>query len=103
MARVGGNPNLPKIDSARAKELNKLSVESRKRKIELKEELLMLLSKGDTTERMSLSLIQKAIDGDVKAFEVIRDTIGQKPVERQEIKQVDTDWYIETTEEEKEE
>lgn len=102
MARVGGNPNLPKIDSERAKELNKLSVESRRRKIELKEELLMLLSKGDTTERMSLSLIQKAIDGDVRAYEVIRDTLGQKCPEKQEVKIVDTDWFIENAEEETE-
>jgi hypothetical protein len=31
------------------------------------------------------SLIKRAISGDVKAFEVIRDTIGEKPVVKQEI------------------
>ena len=48
----------------------------------LKEELLLLLSKGDIQEKMSLSMIAKALNGDVKAFEVIRDTIGEKPVEK---------------------
>lgn len=100
MSCKGGNPNLPKIDSARAKELNKLSQESRARRKALKDELLMLLSKGQTQEHMSLALIQKALDGDVKAFEVIRDTIGEKPVERQEVRQVDTDWFIEVDEKE---
>lgn len=45
----------------------------------LREELLLLLAKGDTQERLSLSLIQKAIKGDTKAYEVIRDTVGEKP------------------------
>ena len=50
----------------------------------LKEELLLLLSQGDTQEEMSLSLIQQALNGNVKAFETIRDTIGEKPVEKVE-------------------
>lgn len=33
-------------------------------------------------ELISLALIKKALAGDVKAFETIRDTIGQKPVEK---------------------
>ena len=45
----------------------------------LKEELLLLLSQGDTQEKISLSLIQEALSGNTKAFEVIRDTIGEKP------------------------
>ena len=48
----------------------------------LKEELLLLLSEGDTQKKISLSLIQQALDGNTKAFEVIRDTIGEKPVEK---------------------
>ena len=50
----------------------------RKRKT-LREELLALLEQGDTQNRLSLSIIQKAMTGDTKAFEVIRDTIGEKP------------------------
>ena len=45
----------------------------------LKEELLLLLSQGNTQEKISLSLIQEAVNGNTKAFEVIRDTIGEKP------------------------
>lgn len=51
----------------------------------LKEELLLLLSSGDTQEKMSLAIIQEALNGNVKAFESIRDTIGEKPRENQEI------------------
>ena len=58
--------------------------EIRRARKTLKEELLLLLSKGDTQEKMSLSMIAKALNGDVKAFEVIRDTIGEKPVEKLE-------------------
>ena len=36
---------------------------------------------------MSLALISKALTGDTKAFEVIRDTIGEKPKEQIEQKQ----------------
>ena len=32
-------------------------------------------------EQPSLSLLMKATSGDTKAFEVIRDTIGEKPKE----------------------
>ena len=31
------------------------------------------------------ALIKKAANGDTKAFEVIRDTIGEKPTDKQEI------------------
>lgn len=48
----------------------------------LKEELLLLLANGDTQERISLALIQKAMNGDTKAFEVLRDTIGEKQVDK---------------------
>lgn len=48
----------------------------------LKEELLLLLSEGNTQKEISVSLIQEAIKGNTKAFEVIRDTIGEKPVEK---------------------
>ena len=34
---------------------------------------------------MSLALIQKALSGDPKAFEVVRDTIGQKPIDKMQV------------------
>ena len=60
----------------------KKSVEVRRARKTLKEELLAILSNGNTQERMSLSILEKALGGDVRAFEVIRDTIGEKPVEK---------------------
>lgn len=53
----------------------------------LKEELLLLLAEGDTQKKISLALIQKALQGDTKAFEVIRDSTGQRCVEKVEITQ----------------
>ena len=47
----------------------------------LKEELLLLLSQDNFQEKISLALLQKATTGDTKAFEVIRDTVGEKPKE----------------------
>lgn len=57
------------------------SGKARKERKALKEELLILLSQGNTQEKISLSLIKEAMKGNTKAFEVIRDTIGEKPVE----------------------
>lgn len=65
-----------------AKRAGKASVESRRRKKTLREELLAILSDGDTQNRVSLALVQQALLGNVKAFETLRDTIGQKPVEK---------------------
>lgn len=48
----------------------------------MKEELLILLEQGNTQEKISLSLIQEALGGNIKAFEVIRDTIGEKPTDK---------------------
>ena len=63
------------------------SVEARRKRKTLKEELLLMLSDGDIQEKISLALINEAINGNnagsvTKAFEVLRDTIGERPVER---------------------
>ena len=60
------------------------SGEVRRGRKTLKEELLAILSSGDMQERMSLSILEKALSGDVRAFEVIRDTIGEKPIDKVE-------------------
>lgn len=60
-----------------AEATNKLRAERKT----LREELLALLSQDNFQERISLSLLMKATSGDTKAFEVIRDTIGEKPKE----------------------
>lgn len=55
----------------------------------------MLLSEGDNNRRMSLAIFERALNGDTKAFEVIRDTIGEKPKEEIEVKDVTPKWFKE--------
>ena len=81
-----GNPqNLRVPTSEQARKYGRLggkkSAANAKARKTLKEELLALLSDGDTQSKVSLALIQQALLGNVKAFETIRDTIGQKPVD----------------------
>lgn len=61
------------------------SAKARKERKTLKEELMLLLSTGNTQEKISLALIQEALAGNVKAFETIRDTIGEKPKDNLEV------------------
>jgi hypothetical protein len=77
-----------------ASKAGKASGEARRARKTLKEELLLLLSDGDIQNRLSLALIDEALNGNkagsvTKAFEVIRDTIGEKPVDKVENKNVD--------------
>jgi hypothetical protein len=67
------------------------SAESRRQKKNLRLALEMLLEKdfkdkeGKTitgAEAITAKLFQQAMNGNVKAFETLRDTVGQKPVER---------------------
>ena len=59
---------------------------ARRRKKALKEELITLLETLDkeghsVQEKISFALIKEASKGNVRAFEVIRDTIGEKEPE----------------------
>lgn len=67
------------------------SQKKRKERKALKEELLILLAKGNTQKKISLALIKQALDGNTKAFEIIRDTIGEKPIDKME---ADVDFNI---------
>lgn len=69
----------------RASKAGKASGQKRRERKELREELLLLLEDGDTQQRLCTALLQKAFDGDVRAFEMIRDTIGEKPIDKKEI------------------
>ena len=40
---------------------------------------------------MAVAILKKALKGDTKAFELIRDTIGEKPAERITLAQIDQD------------
>lgn len=75
----------------RAVEAQKKAVAARNKRKTLREELLALLS-GDITDKkgrtvqaqtaMSNAILKEALSGNTKAFEVIRDTIGEKPVDK---------------------
>ena len=63
------------------------SGEVRRERKQLKDTLLYLLSvdiKPDETvqEGICQALLNQALKGNLRAFETIRDTIGEKPVER---------------------
>jgi len=57
----------------------KASGEARRARRTLKEELLLMLSDPEVQEKLSAAIMKKGMDGDIRAFEVIRDTIGEKP------------------------
>lgn len=70
------------------------SGESKRRMKTFKEELQALLAmdiedangnKVNAQEKVNMALIVKATKGDVKAYEAIRDTLGQKPVEEKSV------------------
>lgn len=76
------------------------SGEARRNKKILRDCLEMLLEKeitdksGNTmtgAEAMAVKVFQQALKGDLKAFEIVRDTAGQKPVEKVVISEIDTD------------
>lgn len=82
----------PEAIRERNSRAGKASAKARKRKKELKELLLLALSQPqegkpeeDNYMGITVALIQKALKGDTKAFEIIRDTIGQKPIEQLDI------------------
>ena len=77
----------------------KASGESRRRRKTLKEELLLMLEDEDVQKSVTTALINQAQKGNVKAYEMIRDTIEEKPVERVETKQTIVDMSKFTTEE----
>ena len=95
---MANDSNLKPLSTDKAREIGsiggKASVEAKRRRKTLKEELLALLSDGDMQERLSLALLDEALNGNkagsvTKAFEVIRDTIGEKPTEKVEVGKID--------------
>ena len=67
------------------------SGEARRRKRDIRMALEALLEKDYTdkngnvmtgVEAIALKQMEKAMKGDTRAFEVVRDTVGQKPVEK---------------------
>lgn len=72
----------------------KASGEARRAKRDIRKALEALLEKdytdkhGNTVsgaEAIALKQLEKALKGDTKAFEVVRDTVGQKPSDKVEL------------------
>lgn len=85
---IPNSERTPKERQELARKAGIASGKARRERKTLKEELLLLLSEGDTQEKISLSMIKEALKGNTKAFEIIRDTIGEKPKEEIEVNDV---------------
>lgn len=79
----------------------KASAEARRKKRDLRLMCQMVLemdikSKDGTiksgAEAITLAQLQKALKGDAKAYEVLRDTAGQKPIEKVEQVNIDVEY-----------
>ena len=94
-------PSEYKLSQEEAKKGGLASVEARRRKKDLRLALELLLEKdfqdketGKTVsgaDLISFQLFKKATKGDVRAFETIRSTVGQDPVQKVMIAEVDQD------------
>lgn len=86
MARTLKNGNPAHILTAEDQRKGAMaSVEARRQRKTFKDELIALLSKDGNNEKLSIAILRKALDGDVQAFNTIRDTIGEKPVDKAEV------------------
>ena len=82
----------------RARRAGKKSAQVRQRRKTLRQELEMLLEEEihdkngktmNTQKAVSAALIKAALNGSVDAFKTIRDSIGEKPVERVDVQAAD--------------
>lgn len=89
-----------KLTAEEASKGGKASVEARRRKRDLRMALEMLLEKdyidknGNTvsgTEAVTAKLFEQAMKGNVKAFETLRSTVGQDPVQKIAVAEVTQD------------
>ena len=93
-------PQAHELTVEEASKGGKASVESRRQKKMLRECLEMLLekeiidrngNKATGAEALAAKLFQQAMQGNIKAFEVVRDTAGQKPAEKVVVSNIDPD------------
>lgn len=89
--RQGRTANLRAFSSAEARENGRKggirSGEVRREKRRLRELLELALARvsedgTSAAEAVTSAIIDKALSGDVRAYEVIRDTLGEKPTEQ---------------------
>ena len=84
----GGEKNFANLPPERLREISakgaRAAAAARRRRKGLREALLRLMEEDGVQERLAEALIREATEGSrpgsaVRAFEVIRDTIGEKP------------------------
>lgn len=90
-----------KLTAEEASKGGKASAEARRKKRDLRKALEMLLEKDYTdkkgniatgAEAISTKLFEQAMKGNVKAFETIRSTVGQDPVQKVEQVNIDAEY-----------
>lgn len=93
-------PSEYKLSQEEAKKGGIASGEARRRKRDLRQALETLLERdytdknGNTlsgTEAITAKLFEQAMKGNIKAFETIRSTVGQDPVQKVMMAEVDAD------------
>lgn len=73
----------------------KASGEARRKRKAMREAFDILLSRqygsngSDGVEVLAAKVFQRALDGDMKAVQFIRDTVGEMPVQRVEVDTID--------------
>lgn len=101
---MGNEKNLRTPSTEEAREMQKKSAKARSENIKRKKDIRLameaLLEKNYNiedgqeltgAEAIALKQMEKALKGDTKAFEVVRDTSGQSVVQKVAIAEVDAD------------
>lgn len=92
----------PEERRANAQKAGIASGKARRKKKMMREAFEELLSREyvdsngnevDGTSALAAKVFKQAMGGDLKAFEIIRDTTGQKPVERVETVEISEETY----------
>lgn len=109
---MSNESNLKPLSTDKAREIGskggKASVEARRRKKDLRLALEMLLEKNFTdksgnqitgTEAITAKLFEQAMKGNVKAFETIRATVGQDPVQKVEVAKIEKEQSLQELQE----
>lgn len=101
-------PGEYKLTVEEQKKGGKASVEARRRKRDLRLALEILLEKdfkdkfGNTitgTEAITTKLFEQAMKGNVKAFETIRATVGQDPIQKVEVAKIEKEQSLQELQE----
>lgn len=98
---IPNNQRTPKERRDNARKAGIASGKARKEKADLRKMCQMVLemdikakdgSIKSGAEAITLAQLQKALKGDAKAYEVLRDTAGQKPVDKVEQVNIDVEY-----------